>query len=133
MEDKGWTLAIHAKDADVQEGEWVIDQAKRLAEPVISEAEQDIFKLSGGHHFLEVVPLFAGKQATVAMMFEMFPWPNAVPIYLGDDDKDAQAFAVVQKHGGVTVAVGDRPAVTAADCCLATPADCRKWLGSFLA
>ena len=125
LEDKGWTLALHAKDADVQEGSWVIDRAQVLAERVIAGEGGDIIRLSGGHRFLEVAPQAANKRRTVERVIEAYAWPGALPVYLGDDDKDAAAFDVVQARGGIAVAVG-------ADCRLDVPADCRKWLESFL-
>lgn len=132
LEDKGWTLAIHAKDADVQEGGWVIERARLLAERVLVAEGGDIFKLSGGHRFLEVAPQAADKRLAVARIFEAYAWSGALPIYLGDDDKDASAFEVVQKRGGIAVAVGNRPVTDGADCRLGTPTDCRKWIESFL-
>lgn len=132
LEDKGWTLAIHAKDADLEEGRWVIDRARLLAERVVAGEDSGIFRLSNGHRFLEVAPQAADKRRTVERIMKDYGWADALPVYLGDDDKDAVAFGVVQEHGGIAVAVGNRPDTAGADCRLSGPATCRKWLQSFL-
>lgn len=131
LEDKGWTLAIHAKDADVQEGKWVIDHARLLAEVAVAAEDDHTFKLLGGDRFFEIAPQAADKRRTVKRIIKSYAWPGAMPVYLGDDDKDALAFDVVQAYGGIAVAVGNRPATNGADCRLSAPADCRRWLKSF--
>ena len=32
-------------------------------------------------------------------------WPGALPVYLGDDDKDEEAFDVVKERGGIAILV----------------------------
>ncbi len=132
LEDKGWTLAIHAKDAREQEANTVLEQAEQLANAAIEEPEESIFQILSGHRFLEIAPRVAGKQHTVEMMLEQFQWPNALPVYLGDDDKDAKAFPAIQAQGGLAIGVGSRSAIAKADCHLDSPTQCRQWLAYFL-
>jgi trehalose 6-phosphate phosphatase len=133
LEDKGWTLAIHAKDAEMQQGQMVINQAQHLASSMLEEIDSNLFILLTGHRFLEIAPRIAGKRSTVEMILKQYPWPHALPVYLGDDDKDAKAFPAVQAQGGVAVGVGSRQAVArTADCRLESPTICRQWLNSFL-
>lgn len=128
LEDKGWALAVHAKDAESDEGVWAIEQARLLAERTLAATGDGAMRISAGDRFLEAVPQIAGKQRTVEALLEEFAWPGALPVYVGDDDKDAPAFCTVREWGGIAVAVGNRPAVKGADCRLETPADCRAWL-----
>lgn len=132
LEDKGWTLAVHAKDAAAEEGESVIGQARAVAEQTIAGQHADRFRLLGGHRFLEIGPRAASKRRTVTAILAEHAWPGALPVYLGDDDKDAVAFAVVQAQGGFAVGVGERAAVDSADCRLPSPAAARRWLRSFI-
>jgi trehalose 6-phosphate phosphatase len=127
LEDKGWTLAIHAKDANPAEAATVITSAHRLANKQI--ADDDTFKLLGGDNFLEIGPRAASKSQTVERFFTNHPWPDALPVYLGDDDKDAAAFPAIQAAGGVAIAVGKR---IVGDCQLADPASVSRWLKQFL-
>jgi len=51
----------------------------------------------GGHKFLEIGPTLAHKGRTVDYLLDRYPWPGALPIYLGDDDKDEKAFGVIAR------------------------------------
>ncbi|GAB4527697.1 MAG: trehalose-phosphatase [Anaerolineae bacterium] len=125
LEDKGWTLALHARFADEEEAERVLDAARRQAsEP----AAMGLFRLLGGHKFLEIGPTLAHKGCTVEYVLDRYPWPGALPVYLGDDDKDEEAFGVIRMHGGIAVLVAREPRNTLADCRLESPATVRSWL-----
>ena len=63
---------------------------------------------------------------------ERYPWPGALPLYVGDDDKDEEAFGVVQAQGGVAVLVAALPRATAAQLRLDTPRAARRWLEGLL-
>ena len=94
-----------------------------------SQAPGDLFRLQGGHRFLECGPRLANKKRTVEHILSTYPWhKNALLVYLGDDDKDEVAFEAIQGHGGVVVAVGDRLRHFAADCWLPSPQAVRLWL-----
>ncbi|HEX7975093.1 MAG TPA: hypothetical protein VF498_11845 [Anaerolineales bacterium] len=49
-------------------------------------------------------------------------------VYLGDDAKDEEAFAVVRARGGAAVRVGAAKGPTLANYRLEGPADARRWL-----
>jgi len=125
LEDKGWALALHARFADGAEAEGVLNDARRVA---VELATPDSFRVLGGHRFLEVGPKLAHKGKTVAYLLDRYPWPDALPIYLGDDDKDEEAFRVVKERGGITILVAARPRETKADHCLESPQAARQWL-----
>lgn len=129
LEDKGWTLAIHGKDAAEADTNAVFPQARRLASALLEKAPGEVYRLQGGHRFLECGPRIADKKQTVEHIVSAYPWhDNALLIYLGDDDKDEVAFAAIQEHGGMAVAVGDRLLDSAADCWLPSPQSARRWL-----
>ena len=61
LEDKGWALALHARFADENETERVLAEARRNATEAIDRASPGLFRLLGGHKFLEIGPT-AGAQ-----------------------------------------------------------------------
>jgi trehalose 6-phosphate phosphatase len=128
LEDKGWALALHARFADEAESGRLLAGARQLAEAAIRQAQPDLFRLLGGHKFLEIGPKLAHKGLTVAWLLDRFPWHRALPLYLGDDDKDEEAFGVIRARGGIAVVVAAEPRETEADLRLASPRVARAWL-----
>jgi trehalose 6-phosphate phosphatase len=132
LEDKGWALALHARFAAEDEADRVLDDARRLADAALERADPEMFRLLGGHQFLEIGPRLAHKGLTVAYLLDRYPWPGALPLYLGDDDKDEEAFGVVKARGGVAVVVASEPRETGADMRLESPQAARRWLETLL-
>jgi trehalose-phosphatase len=129
LEDKGWTVAIHAKDAAAEEASVVLRAANQRAGDLLTEARQQQLGLQDGHRFLECTPRQIDKKRTVEYILDTYSWhEDALPIYLGDDDKDEIAFEAIQNAGGLVVAVGDRLVDSEADCWLSSPAEVRAWL-----
>jgi trehalose 6-phosphate phosphatase len=125
LEDKGWALALHARFAAEDEAERLLDRARQMATEV---AASGLFRLLGGHKFLEIGPTLAHKGCTVEYLLERYPWPGALPIYVGDDDKDEEAFGVIKANGGIAVLVAGDHRSTQADCRLESPQAVRQWL-----
>ena len=130
LEDKGWALAIHARfAASDTEADRVLAAASQIAGQV---ADEDLFRRLGGHRFLEIGPRQAHKGLTIDYLWKQYAWPDALPVYIGDDDKDEEAFGVVQARGGIAIVVGGAERKTVADHRLEAPADTRRWLGALL-
>jgi trehalose-phosphatase len=127
LEDKGWALALHARFADDDETEEVLSAAYRMA---VVGASTEVFRVLGGHKFLEFGPRLAHKGQTVAYLLDRYPWPGALPLYLGDDDKDEEAFGVIKARGGIAIRVASEPCETQADCRLDSPQAVRRWLST---
>ena len=130
LEDKGWSLALHARFAADGEAEDVLGDARRIA---VEKAFSGPFGVLGGHRFLEIAPLLAHKGRTVDYLLSRYAWPGARLLYLGDDDKDEEAFGVIKARGGVAVVVASEPRETKADCRLESPGAARRWLRTLLA
>jgi trehalose 6-phosphate phosphatase len=127
LEDKGWTLAIHAREADEGDAKPVLAAARAPAEELAAGGE---FRVLGGDRFLEIAPVLASKRHAVDYLLSQDPLPGAFPLYLGDDDKDEEAFAVVQERGGAALKVtADDSGQGTADGRLDSPAAVRRWLG----
>ena len=128
LEDKGWALALHGRFAEEAETEGVLATARRLVNDRIQSTSPDLFRLLGGHKFLEIGPRLAHKGHTVDYLLAQDPWPGALPLYLGDDDKDEEAFGVVKDQGGIAILVAAQPRETQADGRLESPQVARAWL-----
>jgi trehalose 6-phosphate phosphatase len=125
LEDKGWSLAIHARFAgDVEAGQ-VIEQARTVVQQA---AKSGNFQVLGGHKFLEIGPSLANKGQAVELILADYPFPGSLPVYIGDDDKDEAAYQVTQARGGVALHVAEAPRPTLADYRLASPEAVRRFL-----
>jgi trehalose 6-phosphate phosphatase len=125
LEDKGWSLALHARFANEAEADDILAQARLLASDLLTP---DRFRLLGGQRFLEVAPRAINKGETVGYILDQFAWPGALPVYLGDDDKDEEAFAAIKARHGLALVVAAQPRPTQANCRLDSPASVRRWL-----
>jgi trehalose 6-phosphate phosphatase len=128
LEDKGWTLALHARFADDPTAQQVLTQARRVIDQV---AVTSHFRILDGHKFLEIAPRLASKKETVAYLLRQYPLTDTDLLYIGDDDKDEEAFPVIHAQQGVTVKVRQpsqaaRP--TTADFFFESPNDTLEWL-----
>ena len=130
LEDKDWALAIHARFAsDLSAGE-VLSAARETASQII---DKNVYRLKGGEKFLEVGPVLANKGAAVNYILEREPLGDAVLVYAGDDDKDEEAFEVVNQRDGIAILVSQSDRETHAALKLRDPSGVREWLKSLLA
>jgi len=132
LEDKGWTLALHARFAVDSEADDVLIQARQV---IVSTIPADRFRILDGHKFLEIAPRLANKRETFLDLLQRLPLPGAQMLYMGDDDKDEEAFVAVQANHGVAVKVVQPSQVyqkTEADFLLASPQAANDWLESLL-
>ena len=128
LEDKGWSLALHARFANDLEAEEVLAHVEQATHASLLT---DQFRILGGHKFLEVAPRLASKKETVAYMLEKFPLPEARFLYIGDDDKDEEAFPLIHEHQGIAIKViqpSQAGESTEADFFLSSPAETLLWL-----
>ncbi len=130
LEDKRWSLAIHARFAQAGEAERVLSSARERA---VAMGLPEDFRLLGEGRFLEVAPRSANKQDGVEYLLKQVA-DAGFPLYFGDDDKDLEAFDAIHQYGGLTVLVGGRyPEGTAkSDCRLPDPGAVRAWLNRLL-
>jgi trehalose-phosphatase len=92
----------------------------------------EVFRILGGHKFLEVAPRLANKGLTISYLVSRYPLEGALPIYIGDDDKDEEAFKVILQNDGVAIKVMSQPGETIAQFCLDSPKTVRQFLDSLL-
>jgi trehalose 6-phosphate phosphatase len=129
LEDKGWSLALHARYAKDSQATQTLSQARLLAEQACSDER---FQILGGHKFLEIAPKEADKGNTVDYLLQEVAQNHIFPIFIGDDDKDERAFPVVQAYGGLAGCVCGSMRSTQANFILTSPQDTRAWLVDLL-
>jgi trehalose 6-phosphate phosphatase len=128
LEDKGWTLAIHARFAKDYEAEQVLTQGREVLERVSPGSQ---FEIVRGHKFLEIAPRLAHKGEAVAYLLDRYPLQDMHLIYIGDDDRDEEAFPVIQAHGGMAIKViqhSQTAPQTSADFCFESTKETLGWL-----
>lgn len=129
LEDKGWTLAIHARFSEDREAERILRTAQKIAD---NRMDGNVFRLLGGNKFLEVGPKLANKGTNIEYLLAHYPLEEATLVYLGDDDKDEEAFVVINKHKGIAILVSETERETHASLRLNNPSSVRKWLRSLI-
>lgn len=128
LEDKGWSLALHARFAPDKEAPHVISTIQQsLDQDLIT----DEYRLIKQKKFLEVTSDKAHKGRAVTYLVNSFPMQKARLVYIGDDDNDAEAFQTIQANGGVAISVAQYFGYirsTGGDYVLKSPKAVRKWL-----
>lgn len=100
LEDKGRALALHYRNAPDAEA-----PARALIERLI-EGESEHLHLLAGKRVLEVKPAHADKGSAVKAFLDEPPFQGRLPVYLGDDVTDEDAFRVVNRLDGLSIRVG---------------------------
>ncbi|BDP44212.1 trehalose 6-phosphate phosphatase (plasmid) [Deinococcus aetherius] len=100
LEDKGWTLAVHYREVPELLQAGVEARLAEIALPVGWE-------LMAGKKVREFRPGGFGKGRAVQRLARRFP--NHLPVFLGDDVTDEEAFEALRGEDGLTIKVGDGP------------------------
>lgn len=132
LEDKGWSLALHCHSEDDAASTAILKAVRQSAEPALREG---LFRLLLDEKFVEMAPLQAHKGQAVRYILGRYPFPAGRLLYLGDDDKDEEAFETVHAFGGMNVRVynPDHPQqASLTDARLDSPEAVREWLGEFI-
>jgi trehalose-phosphatase len=128
LEDKGFALALHARFSKEEEAKEVLALAREFVDRNLPEEQ---FRILGGHKFLEIAPLIAHKGETVFYLLDKYPLPGAQLLYIGDDEKDEEAFEAIHARGGIAVKVASRSQRgirSEADYVLSSPNAVTAWL-----
>jgi len=127
LEDKRWSLALHAKDVEDLTAENILSQARYLLRDI--HGVSTTFRILKGHKFLEIAPLLANKGITVEYLLNQLP-NHALPVYIGDDDKDEEAFEKIVEYQGVAIKVCGYRCKTKAQLRITDPQEVRQFLAS---
>jgi len=125
IEDKQLSVAFHWRLVPALEALALttVDRALSAAGPG--------YRLQHGHAVAEIVPAHVSKGGAVDEFLTLSPYAGRRPVFFGDDLTDEAAFAAVNRHGGVSVKIGEGP--TSAGMRLATPEALRRCLAGWAA
>jgi trehalose 6-phosphate phosphatase len=116
VEDKGPTISVHYRQVDPEQ----VEEVNNIFQRVVGAAKVlNMVKITSGKKVLEVRPhVDWNKGSAIELLIKQYKKDGdkgMLPIYLGDDTTDEDAFREVNKYaGGFTIFVGDRAAVSAA-------------------
>jgi trehalose 6-phosphate phosphatase len=125
LEDKGCTLALHYRQAPSVGA--LCDAFVRQA----ADASNGALVAVAGKMVIELMPRSAGKGQAIADFLANAPFHGRLPVCIGDDTRDEDGFAVVNRLGGASIHVGG--GVTVAHHNLATVGEVWVWLRRGLA
>jgi trehalose 6-phosphate phosphatase len=123
FEDKGPILSVHYRN---------VPQKFFTHVPQVVEAElqqwRDRWKMASGKMVLEILPnINFNKGKAVKEILKTFPSLDLLPIYLGDDQTDEDAFRVL-KGQGISVFIGPGGFPSEADFFLRNPKEVQEFL-----
>lgn len=123
IEDKQLTVAFHWRLVPALEALALTTVDRALA------AAGSAYRIQYGHAVAEIVPAHVGKGGAVDEFLTLPPYAGRRPVFFGDDLTDEAAFAAVNRHGGISVKIGEGP--TSASVRLATPEALRRRLAEW--
>lgn len=125
VEDKGVGVTLHHRA--VPEAD---EQVRSVAAELAAELD-GAYQIQPGVFTQELRPSGWDKGRAVDELMSMAPFAGRVPVVVGDDRTDEDAFAAARRLEGTAVIVGDRPD-TVATHRLADPAAVRAWLAELV-
>ena len=105
VENKGLSLAIHLRRVRKRYHAKVKRIVNIAVEPWFRRYK---LRLTGGKMLLEVRPLFWNKGKAVLWMWKRLA-PKYLPVYIGDDVTDEDAFSALRPYG-ITIRIGGKKA-----------------------
>ncbi len=135
VEDKGLTLSIHYRM--VEEGN--IDTVDNILENAVDTARRlGKIKITKGKKVHEVRPAISWhKGKAVQMIIENYLHvphrQNLIPVYLGDDLTDEDAFREIKRQDGISIYVGEDNPGSAAQYYLRSPDEVGKFISEITA
>lgn len=110
LENKGAILAVHFRQAPAAGG-----RLKAALEAIIERLKLE-HHLKEGRAVIEIIPNGTSKGTALAEFLRRTPYASRIPVMMGDDKADEDAFAVAHEAGGLGLKVagehfraGDEP------------------------
>ncbi len=123
VEDKGTAIALHYRRVPGLGAE-----CRRIVYAAAAGL-WPLYQVIEGSMVVEVVPAGTSKATAIEEFLVEPPFASRIPIALGDDYSDCDAFAAVHRHGGLALAVGRR---IFGDHCLENCQAARRWLSTLV-
>lgn len=129
VERKKFSIAVHYRSVEEKD----IDRVKMAVDA--AAGKHPALKQSGGKKIFELQPgMDWNKGKALLWLLDKLDLDNSdvVPLYIGDDETDEHAFAVLENRG-IGVAVMEQPRDTKARYRLSSPGDVRTFLENIIA
>jgi trehalose 6-phosphate phosphatase len=123
LEIKSAGMALHYRAAPS------MDQDCRTFMNAMKSELGEYVRLLEGKMVIELTPQTNDKGAAVVTLMDESPFRSRMPVFVGDDVTDEDAFSVVNDAGGISVLVGDR-SDSAARYSLENVTAVRRWLSN---
>ncbi|MFC1846219.1 trehalose-phosphatase [Chloroflexota bacterium] len=130
VENKGLTLSVHYRSVDVAEEQKVFEAFNKVTNPLHMTGR---IKVTKGKKVYEIRPPSDwDKGKAIAWLINKFKEnrrkAKTLPVYLGDDLTDEDAFKVIEGYRGISIYVGDEDVKSAARYYLKSPDDVTELL-----
>ena len=125
LEDKVDTFAVHFRQAPQ-----LAEEVRTFLQNLMQQSSGD-YCLQPGKMVMEVRPESRDKGTAVKEFMGEPPFAGRIPVFIGDDASDEQAFSVVENLGGVAIKVG--PGETIARWRMNEVSEVRAWMGQCVA
>jgi len=124
LENKGLSLALHYRLASAAAAQEAVARFTRLGEPFVTQGR---FEWLRGKMIFELRPAGVNKGRAVQFLLERYAGPGELPVYLGDDLTDEDAFRAL-KDSGLTILVSREERPSLARYRLDSPTEVRHFL-----
>jgi trehalose 6-phosphate phosphatase len=121
LEDKGYSLALHYRQAPDKE-RMVLESAAR----VCAGLQASTIELLPGKLMVEIKQTGFTKATAVRELMTCSPFADRRPIFIGDDVTDLGVFDILPDYDGIGISVGCK--VPGVKSCFDRPTDVRRWL-----
>jgi trehalose 6-phosphate phosphatase len=123
FEEKGPILSVHYRNVPQK---FVATISQKVEKEI--QQRRDRWKIASGKMVLEIQPnVDFHKGKAVREILKPFPSKEPLPIYLGDDQTDEDAFRVTKKQG-ISIYVGPGTSLSLADYFLQNPDEVQEFL-----
>jgi trehalose-phosphatase len=128
LEDKRQAVALHYRLANPKDGAQAV--ARFTAAVAVYQRKGIKLELVHGKHVVEVRPSGVNKGRALQSLLSQEA-KGTLPLYIGDDATDEDAFRVIKEHG-ITIVVTEQPCISTARYTLRNPADVIEFLTDVL-
>ena len=127
LEDKRYALALHYRQAQPQDT-WAIEEFLTAVRAYQRKGIR--LEVIHGKKVIEVRPIGSNKGKAVQFLLAG-EYANTLPVYIGDDVTDEEAFTVLNERG-ITIVVADPPQASAAQYYLHDIPDVLRFLSTLV-
>jgi trehalose 6-phosphate phosphatase len=135
VEDKGMTLSVHYRQAE----QTTAQEIRQIVESSLRGFRfSNMLRITSGKKVLELRPAVAwDKGKAIRLLMKRYGKggrrSGLMPIYIGDDVTDEDAFKVIARYGrGVSIHIGEKPLESAADYYLKSTSELPLFLGELI-